>query len=253
MTEQTPYFADLRSRLVEAAERKNRNRKVAHRVFGAIVVIACVAIAGTMIPTFSSEPAAASVKIENEPNNMLRITLTKTKQKATEAELRNAFAARGIQATIMAKPVAPPMVGRFVYAFVSDTAGFVAPEGTESVGFDSFRVQQDVVLDVGIGRAAKETETYSSAYDATLPGGKLACAAIVGAPVQHVQDQIVTRAQHVRWITHSADGSPDANPAQPPLDYKVERVVETDTNSMSVFLTPPAAPVLLPQVDRSCE
>jgi hypothetical protein len=75
----------------------------------------------------------------------------------------------------------------------------IQPIAARNGAFLQFQVKEHTPLSLNVGRAAKPGEAYTTAFNAVLPGGVLACSAIENKRVGDVEAQIVRAAPDVEW------------------------------------------------------
>ena len=181
------FEAKLRSELVDAAGRRNRQIQRRRRVIVVTVAALAVVVAATAFSIGLTRPKPASAGVDVKVQNG-ELTVRLTDLESRPEVIRSALAAAGLRVTISAVPVGPSNVGRFVSTFATATppelrtvdasgssfAGFVLPVGWPGE------------LDLMVGRPAATGESYVKPSDAFAAHEPLACSKVLGAALADV-------------------------------------------------------------------
>jgi hypothetical protein len=176
MSDTTEFPTMLRAQLVTAAHRRrDRRRRTTAAVAAAACVLAAVAVVGALGAT--SDPAAAGVDVVVADGvATVRLVDVEYRPGYIEQEIREV----GLDVDIVAVPVGPSNVGRFV----GDTGD--APELTrvdaDGPSFAGFALPVDWPgsLELQVGRPAEHGEPYAYASDAYATGEPLSCQGMYG-------------------------------------------------------------------------
>lgn len=177
-----PCVQQLRAELVRAAARRRQRGRPVLLGFG-VVALAVASLLAT-----SPAPARADVHVERRGDRLI-VSLTDLEHRPEHIE--GVLRGLGLDATVVAAPVGPSQVGRFVGT--EDDAG-LAPEvrrvGAGPASFAGFSVPLGWRghLALQVGRPAGPGEPYAIFSDALAPGEPLACRALLGLPVAPVLD-----------------------------------------------------------------
>jgi hypothetical protein len=170
----------LRGELVRAAARRRaRGRSLALSVTALLLLVATVALARPV-------PALADVDVEVRAGRLfVRLVDLEHRPDHIEGVLRGV----GLDASVVAAPVGPSRVGRFVGAL--DDAALAAEVHRLGADRDSFGglsvpLRWPGHLDLRVGRPAEAGEPYAVFSDALAPGEPLACRPLLGRPVAEV-------------------------------------------------------------------
>jgi hypothetical protein len=189
MSSPRPFVDALGDELYAAAVRRTSPRAVARRQRRRVLAplgtaaAAVAVVAGTLIVVAGPDTAQAAVQVEVADGRVV-ITLVDLEQRpeAIEAELAEA----GLDVSIVAVPVGPSTVGRFV----GDVATELPPElhvtrgGRTAFSGFSLPLGWPGSLELHVGRAARDGEAYAAVSDAFAPGEPLACSEALGGPAQ---------------------------------------------------------------------
>ena len=170
----------LREELVGAAWRTQQGRR-RRRLYAVASAAAVVLLAVVLtLAVGSSEPVAAGVEVEVVDG---RITVQLTAVEIRPAVVEGALRDVGLDATVVARPVGPSNVGRFLFG-ASSLPGGVEIGDLDAGGFADFSAPVGLrdELELALGRPAGG-ERYAIASDAYAPGEPLSCSDLYGEPV----------------------------------------------------------------------
>jgi hypothetical protein len=194
------YLAGLRTELLAAAHRQRSSRPSGWRrgvaLAAAAIVVLGVAAALLLVP--DTRPAAADVEVSIDGEDfVVRLTSLETRPEEIVEEAR----AAGLDVRITEVPVGPTQVGRFISLAADQPADF-RPIDPESGAFTGFRISRDWdgVLELRLGRPARDGELWASPSNALAPGGPLECEPLLGSTVQAVADRLERTDLDVRWF-----------------------------------------------------
>jgi hypothetical protein len=185
------FVAALRADLVRAAIRQHRRRRArrAWALRAAAVVILAVsgeALLGAVTPS----PASADVQIE-VVDGRVAVTLEDLEHRPDLIEA--AIRSTGLDVRVIAVPVGPSGVGRFI----GDASSGDEPDELVALdagrgSFAGFSVPLGWAgrLELRVGRPARGDEPYAAFADALAPGEPLACRPLIGRPAAQVADDL---------------------------------------------------------------
>ena len=209
------FLAALRAQLLVAAERQRHQQQLDEQdapvelpsrprarrnrmlILAAAAVVAVALMSGLLIGR-SADPAAADVEVSIDgPDFVVRLTSLETRPDEIVAEAR----AAGLDVRVREVPVGPSNVGKFIGSSGDQPADF-RPIDPESDAFTGFRISKDWpgTLELVLGRAARDGESWIGPTDALQPGEALACEPLLGDPVESVARELEDRDLAVRWF-----------------------------------------------------
>ncbi len=165
---------------------RGRRVRVARWLGAAAAVVAVVGAAMVARP----DAAAAGVEVVVDAQGT---SLYVTDRDTTPEEIEAAAAEAGLDLRVVAVPVGPSNVGRFVGASGSELpAGLELVERESTDGYTGFHVPLDFDgwFELQMGRAAEPGEEWAVLSDVTAPGEPLACEHLAERPLSEVLEQL---------------------------------------------------------------
>jgi hypothetical protein len=184
--------AFLRAELVRAAAR----RRTRHRPL--VALLGGLLLAGAALVALRPVPALADIELELRGDRLLvRLEDLEHRPEHIEGVLRGV----GLDASVVAAPVGPSEVGRFVGTL--DDARLPSEVHALDHGgatFAGFSVPRDWTghLELRVGRPARDGEPYAVFSDALAPGEPLACRRLLGRPAGAVLSELAETTLDVR-------------------------------------------------------
>lgn len=184
------FLAELRGSVVAAdeahrAQRSRRGRQGSGPVRWLAAAAIVLVVAGASVALRPSTAAAGLQVVADSTGITLRLTDLATRPSEVERASKEA----GLDVTVSEVPVGPSMVGKFVGLSGEQLPQRVqVTDGDASSGFTAFRLPAgfDGPLELRMGRAARDGETWAVLSDATAPGEPLACQDLVGEDLADV-------------------------------------------------------------------
>jgi hypothetical protein len=176
-----PLIPGLGEELTAAAGRlhRRRRRRLQLATAGAMAVVFVAAMAVTA--TIDAPPAAAGLEITERNGRIdVRLTDVETRPEVVEHALEDA----NIDAEVVAAPVSPSLVGRFVSLAATESdlqIEWVDGDGSTAAGF-SVPIGFSGHLELTLGRPARNGEGYVAQGSALSAGEPLACSDLLGHP-----------------------------------------------------------------------
>ncbi len=238
MTEPTDnkrFVGALRSELVDAAERANvrRRRRLSWFRRGGLLAVLVALVAGAGQVVYAPATSASVLRIESTGD---RITVTLTDLDAKPTEVADELDKAGLDASVMAVPVADPVIGRFV---ALDTGPALTPLTIVAGAFRSFVIDTQVsrTVTLSMGRKADVSEPFAAPYDAYAVGGPLHCSGLWGTAASDAATKIATRFPYrVMWKSAAGGVITSTTPQQSPALVVVDVQLIAD-DQLLVFLS----------------
>jgi hypothetical protein len=182
-----------------------RRRPVLVPVAAAVAGVALVV--GTLLGGLRPHAADASVRVQVEEGRVI-VTLVDLEHRPEEIEA--AVRAAGLDVSVVAVPVGPSEVGRFVGEVASDLPAElrVVDGGRSTFAGFSLPTWWRGSLHLEVGRPARAGETYAAFSDALAPGEPLACTGLLGRPAAQAVPPIAARGLHAAFLASALGGSP---------------------------------------------
>jgi len=233
------FEARLRAQLMEAADRQPRRPRQRRVLAAAAAAVAAGATA--VVALTGPSPAGADVEITVRDGRMeVRVTDLETRPDTIAEALEEA----GLDVEVRPVPVGPSNVGRFV-----GSAGIAVPELTPldgtSQSYTGFSIPADYdgALELYVGRAAGDGETYHTGSDAYAPAEPLSCRGLYGVTAAAAAQRLADAPIEVAFRPFS-DGAPSADPlpsgdvaASPFAQWRVVDAASLSEESVEIFLT----------------
>lgn len=198
----TQFLTELRDHLRDAAgatelgagdvlplPRPPRRRGVrATRWLGAAAAV--VVVVGAAMVARPDVAAGVEVVVDAQGTS-----LYVTDRDTTPEEIESAAAAAGLDLRVVAVPVGPSNVGRFVGASGSELpAGLELVERESTDGYTGFHVPLDFDgwFELQMGRTAEPGEEWAVLSDVTAPGEPLACEQLADLPLAQLLEQLTS-------------------------------------------------------------
>jgi hypothetical protein len=204
------FVSELRAELVGAAHRLHhrriRRRRIARRAAIAAAVVAVVGLgAGLAATTYDSAPAAAGVQVVTVDG---RLVLTVEGVAVAPNAVESALHDHDIDADVVAVPVGPSLVGRFLVGSIEgdEHAVILDLHGGTFTGF-SIPLDYGGHLVLDLGRPARPGEMYHRGSDAFADGEPLACSDLLGQPLTAVARYVAAHPD-LRIRVEGSDGGP---------------------------------------------
>jgi hypothetical protein len=248
----------LREDLVAAAVARHRRRRV--RIRGAriaAVVVGLATAAAVVLGAVTYAPERAEARVEVRGG---WVVVTLVDGEHDPGTIEAALARAGVRARVLAVPVGPSLVGRFVgaaraAALPEGIAGLHGRPGATRCAYAGLSLAPDRSggLEVRVGRPAAGDEPYATFSDAFAPGEPLAGKALRGRSLEEVDRLLRDRGVQVEAEVISgttASVLPLATAARG--DHRRWTVVGADATSRRRVLLRTEPPGHPPPAPRGC-
>jgi len=172
------YAAAVRRSSPRAVARRQRRRLLAPLGTAAAVV---AVVAGSLLVVARPDTAQASLRVEIADGRLV-VTLVDLVQRPED--IQEELAEAGLDVSVVAVPVGPSAVGRFVGEVATELPAelHITDGGRSTFSGFSLPLGWSGSLELYVGRTARTGESYAAASDAFAPGEPLACSEVSGRP-----------------------------------------------------------------------